>query len=113
MENQLKIKPIFIIAEIGINHNGDIDLAKKLIKASKKAGADAVKFQKRTIELVYTREALKSFRESPWGKTFEDQKRGLELSEKEYDEINKFCKEIDIEWFASAWDLNSLDFLKK
>ena len=74
---------IFIIAEIGINHNGDINLAKRLIEGAKKAGADAVKFQKRTIELVYTREALKSSRESPWGKTLEDQKRGLEFGEKE------------------------------
>ena len=104
---------IFIIGEIGINHNGDIDLAKKLIKAAKKAGADAVKFQKRTIELVYTKENLKSFRESPWGKTFEDQKRGLELNEKEYDEINKLCNDINIRWFASCWDVESLKFLKK
>ena len=104
---------IFIIGEIGINHNGDIDLAKKLIKAAKKSGADAVKFQKRTIELVYTKENLKSFRESPWGKTFEDQKRGLELNEKEYDEINKLCNDINIKWFASCWDVESLKFLKK
>ena len=83
---------IFITAEIGINHNGNIDIAKKLIKAAKHAGADAVKFQKRTIELVYTKEALKSFRQSPWGNTFEEQKRGIELNEKEYDEINRFCK---------------------
>ena len=76
---------IFIIGEIGINHNGDVNLAKKLIKAAKKVGADAVKFQKRTIELVYTKENLKSLRDSPWGKTVEEQKRGLELNEKEYD----------------------------
>ena len=104
---------IFIIGEIGINHNGDINLVKKLIKAAKKAGADAVKFQKRTIELVYTKEILKSFRDSPWGKTFEDQKRGLEFNEKEYDEINKLCNDIKITWFASCWDVESLKFLKK
>lgn len=104
---------IFIIGEIGINHNGDIEQAKKLILGAKDAGADAVKFQKRTIELVYTKESLKSLRESPWGKTFEDQKRGLEFSEKEYDEIDKFCKNIKIKWFASCWDVESLKFLKK
>ena len=104
---------IFIIGEIGINHNGDVNLAKKLIKAAKKAGADAVKFQKRTIELVYTKENLKSLRDSPWGKTVEEQKRGLELNEKEYDEINKLCNDIKITWFASCWDVESLKFLKK
>jgi N-acetylneuraminate synthase len=104
---------IFITAEIGINHNGDIDLAKKLIKGAKEAGADAVKFQKRTIDLVYTKEALKTFRDSPWGKTTEDQKKGLEFNEKEYDEINSFCNDIKIEWFASCWDAESLNFLKK
>ena len=104
---------IFIIAEIGINHNGDINLAKRLIEGAKKAGADAVKFQKRTIELVYTREALKSSRESPWGKTLEDQKRGLEFGEKEYDSINELCNKIKIKWFASCWDVESLKFLRK
>ncbi len=104
---------IFIIAEIGINHNGDINLAKRLIEGAKKAGADAVKFQKRTIELVYTREALKSSRESPWGKTLEDQKRGLEFGEKEYDSINELCNKIKIKWFASCWDIESLKFLRK
>jgi N-acetylneuraminate synthase len=104
---------IFIIAEIGINHNGDINLAKKLILGAKEAGADAVKFQKRTVELVYTKEALKSFRESPWGKTLEDQKKGLEFNEKEYDEIDKFCNNLKIKWFASCWDVESLKFLKK
>ena len=104
---------IFIIAEIGINHNGDLKLAKKLIEGAKKSGANAVKFQKRTIELVYTKEALSAHRDSPWGKTNEDQKRGLEFKEKDYDEINKFCKEIKIEWFASCWDVESLKFLKK
>jgi N-acetylneuraminate synthase len=104
---------IFIIGEIGINHNGDINLAKKLIKGAKEAGADAVKFQKRTIELVYTKESLKSFRESPWGSTLEDQKKGLELGREEYEEINRFCNDNDIKWFASCWDVESLKFLKK
>ncbi|WP_440907453.1 N-acetylneuraminate synthase family protein [Candidatus Pelagibacter sp.] len=104
---------MFIIAEIGINHNGDLDIAKKLIDVSKDAGVDAVKFQKRNIYKVYNKEKLKSFRESPWGKTEEDQKKGLELGEKEYDEINKYCKEKKIHWLASAWDLDSLKFLDK
>ena len=104
---------IFIIGEIGINHNGDINIAKKLISSAKKVGADAVKFQKRTIELVYTKESLQSFRDSPWGKTLEDQKKGLEFGQKEYDNNNKFCNEIGIKWFASCWDIESLKFLKK
>lgn len=104
---------IFIIAEIGINHNGNLNIAKKLIQAVKNAGVDAVKFQKRTIDQVYTKETLKSFRDSPWGKTTEDQKRGLELNEKEYDEIDKYCKEIKIDWYASCWDVKSLHFMKK
>ena len=104
---------IFIIGEIGINHNGDLQLAKKLIEGAKKSGADAVKFQKRTVELVYTKEALSAHRDSPWGKTNEDQKKGIELKEKDDDEIDKFCKEINIEWFASCWDVESLKFLKK
>ncbi len=104
---------IIIIAEIGINHNGDIDLAKKMIKAAKDCGADLVKFQKRDINLVYTQDFLKEKRDSPWGKTQFDQKNGLEFSEKEYDIIDQYCKEIKIGWFASAWDLNSLKFLDK
>ena len=104
---------IFIIAEIGINHNGNLNIAKKLIQAVKNAGVDAVKFQKRTIDQVYTKETLKSFRDSPWGKTTEDQKRGLELNEKEYDEIDKYCKEIKNDWYASCWDVKSLHFMKK
>ena len=107
------MKKIFYIAEIGINHNGDLKICKELIDLSKEAGFDAVKFQKRDIDLVYSREVLDSPRESPWGKTQRDQKQGLEFNEKEYDEINEYCKIKKIEWFASAWDLNSLDFLKK
>ena len=100
-------KKTFIIAEIGINHNGSLDIAKKLIKKCKDAGADAVKFQKRDINLVYSKEELDKDRESPFGKTNRDQKIGLEFEEKEYDEIDKYCKELDIEWFASAWDFIS------
>lgn len=106
----IKPKP-FVIAEIGINHNGDIKIAKELIKTAKNAGCDAVKFQKRTIETVYTKEELNKPRESPWGNTQRQQKEGLEFSKKEYDEIEKFCKEKNIEWFASAWDVKSLEFL--
>ena len=107
------MKKIFYIAEIGINHNGDLKICKELIDLSKEAGFDAVKFQKRDIDLVYSKEMLDSPRESPWGKTQRDQKQGLEFNEKEYDEINEYCKTKKIEWFASAWDLNSLAFLKK
>ena len=104
---------IKIISEIGINHNGDINLAKKMINESKNAGADLVKFQKRDIELVYSKEILDQKRESPWGTTTREQKSGLEFGVKEYDQIDEFCKKINIKWFASAWDLKSLDFLKK
>ena len=104
---------IIIIAEIGINHNGNIELAKEMIKATKECGADLVKFQKRDISLVYSENFLKEKRDSPWGKTQFDQKNGLEFSEKEYDIIDQYCKEIKIDWFASAWDLNSLKFLDK
>ena len=103
---------VFVIAEIGINHNGNIDLAKKMIDVSVEAGADAVKFQKRDIQSVYTEEFLNSSRESPWGKTQRDQKNGLEFNEKEYKIIDEYCKEKKIYWFASAWDLKSLNFLK-
>ena len=104
---------IFIISEIGINHNGDMELAKKISKESKNCGADAVKFQKRDINLVYDEKTLSSLRDSPWGKTFREQKEGLEFNNEQYTEIDKYCKSLNIEWFASAWDLNSLDFLKK
>jgi len=105
------ISKTFLIAEIGINHNGNIDIAKKLILNAKMAGFDAVKFQKRDINLVYSKDLLDSPRESPWGNTQRDQKKGLEFGKKEYDEIDKFCKENSIIWFASAWDINSLKFL--
>ncbi len=102
---------LIIISEIGINHNGDLNLAKQMIDESKKCGVDAVKFQKRDIDIVYSKEQLSSKRESPWGKTTRDQKLGLEFGKKEYDEIDDYCKKKEIEWFASAWDLNSLEFL--
>ena len=107
------LKKPFLIAEIGINHNGDLKIAKKLILNAKEANFDAVKFQKRDLNLVYSKEMLDSPRESPWGKTQRDQKKGLEFGEQEYDEIDNFCKEKKIEWFCSAWDINSLNFLKK
>lgn len=103
----------YIIAEIGINHNGDLELAKKLIDMAKNSDCDAVKFQKRTINIVYDKKTLDSNRESPWGTTQREQKEALEFSEKEYDEIDSYCKKKDIEWFASAWDLESLNFLDK
>ena len=102
---------IFIIAEIGINHNGDINLAKKLIDMAFSSGCDAVKFQKRDIETVYSPEELDKLRESPWGTTQREQKNGLEFSKKEYDEINDYCNKLKIKWFASAWDVKSLEFL--
>ena len=104
---------IKIISEIGINHNGDLDLAKKMIRKSKECGADFVKFQKRDINLVYDKETLDQKRESPWGSTNRDQKKGLEFNEKQYNIIDEYCKKTKIEWFDSAWDLNSLSFLKK
>jgi N-acetylneuraminate synthase len=106
-------EPVFITAEIGINHNGDINIAKKLIDVAVSAGCDAVKFQKRTIELVYTPEELAKPRESPFGKTNGDLKRALEFGEKEYAEIDRYCKEKGILWFASPWDVKSVDFLEK
>jgi N-acetylneuraminate synthase len=103
----------FIIAEIGINHNGDIAIAKELIKKSKEAGCDAVKFQKRTIDLVYTQEYLAQPRESPWGTTQRAQKEGLEFGKAEYNEIDIYCKVLDIVWFASAWDQEAQKFLRQ
>tara|TARA_B100000989_G_scaffold298874_1_gene290639 strand:- start:3507 stop:4340 length:834 start_codon:yes stop_codon:yes gene_type:complete len=103
---------IFFIAEIGINHNGDIKICKKLIDLASSAGCNAVKFQKRDIETVYTKEYLDSYRDSPWGKTQRDQKIGIEFNENEYREIDNYCKEKKIDWFASAWDLKSQEFLR-
>ena len=104
---------VFVIAEVGINHNGDLDIAQKLIEWAALSGCDAVKFQKRTVDKVYSKEYLDSYRESPWGTTQRAQKEGLEFGKNEYDEIDRFCKEQHIEWFASAWDLDSQKFLRQ
>ncbi len=102
---------VFIIGEIGINHNGDMEITRRLIDMAKHAGCDAVKFQKRTIDIVYTPEMLAQPRESPWGTTQRQQKEGLEFGKDEFDEIDRYCKRVGIDWFASAWDLPSQQFL--
>ncbi len=104
---------IFITAEIGINHNGDIDIAKKLIDVAVIAGCNAVKFQKRNIDKVYTKKFLDSDRESPWGTTQRDQKMGLEFSEKQYKIIDKYCKSKQIQWYLSCWDIYSQIQMRK
>ena len=104
---------VFIVAEIGINHNGDIEIAKKLIDLAVFAGCDAVKFQKRDVEKVYSKEILNQSRESPWGTTQRDQKLGLELSLKEYSTIDKYCKKKRIPWFVSCWDVGSQIQMRK
>jgi N-acetylneuraminate synthase len=101
----------YIIAEIGINHNGQIEIAKQLINMARGAGCDAVKFQKRTVDVVYSPEELARLRENPFGPTNGDLKKGLEFGKNEYDEIDRYCKEVGIEWFASPWDEGSVDFL--
>jgi N-acetylneuraminate synthase len=106
-------KLIFITAEIGINHNGDMSICKELIDVAVDTGCDAVKFQKRDLDLVYTQEMLNSQRKSPWGTTQREQKEGLEFGKEQYEEIDKYCKEKKIEWFASAWDLESQVFLRQ
>ena len=108
----MNITKPYLIGEIGINHNGDIKIAKQLIKNSKDCGFDAVKFQKRTIDIVYDKKTLDTPRESPWGTTTREQKIGLEFEKHQYDEIDNYCKELGIDWFASAWDINSLNFLE-
>ncbi|HWE52220.1 MAG TPA: N-acetylneuraminate synthase family protein [Bryobacteraceae bacterium] len=104
---------VFVIAEIGINHNGDVEIAKQLISLAKQAGCDAVKFQKRSIDIVYTKALLDSPRDSPWGSTQRAQKEGLEFGKAQYDEIDAYCKELDIPWFGSAWDVPSQLFLRQ
>ena len=104
---------VAIIAEIGINHNGDLEVAKRLIREAHLAGCDAVKFQKRTIDIVYSAETLAEPRESPWGSTQREQKEGLEFGRQEYDAIDEFCRELGIAWSASAWDIESQRFLGK
>lgn len=103
----------FIIAEIGINHNGNLKLAQRLIDAAVIAGCDAVKFQKRTINKVYTQEYLDQPRQSPWGSTQREQKEGLEFNKTDYDLLDSYCKEKKIAWYASAWDLESQYFLQQ
>lgn len=105
--------PCYLIAEIGINHNGDIDMAKRLIDLAVDAKWDAVKFQKRTIDVVYSKEELAKPRETPFGMTNGDLKRGLEFGQKEYTEINLYCKKRGMTWFASPWDEASVDFLSQ
>lgn len=104
-------QPCYVIAEIGINHNGDMDIAKRLISVAVGAGCNAVKFQKRTIDVVYTAAELAKPRESPFGNTNGDLKRGLEFGLEEYKEIDRYCREVKIPWFASAWDEASVDFV--
>lgn len=104
---------MYVIGEIGINHNGNIQIAKKLIDMAKTCDVDAVKFQKRNIDIVYEDKVLKQFRESPWGNTQREQKDGLEFGKEEYDIIDKYCKDVGIDWFASAWDEDSQIFLEQ
>ena len=104
---------VFITAEIGINHNGSLKIAKQLIDMAVEAGCDAVKFQARTVEKIYTKEILDSKRDSPWGTTTREQKNGLELSEKDYKIIDKYCKKKKIDWFLSCWDIDSQIRMRK
>lgn len=103
----------FVIAEIGINHNGDMNIAKKLIDVAVEAGCDAVKFQKRTVDVVYTKEELDRPRENPFGQTNGDLKRGLEFGEAQYREIDAYCRDKGVLWFSSCWDEGSVDFMEK
>ena len=105
--------PCFIVAEIGINHNGDIDTAKKLLDIAEAVGVNAVKFQKRTVEVVYSPDELAQPRENPFGPTNGDLKYGLEFGQEEYEEIARCCKEHGLLWFASCWDEASVDFIDK
>ena len=104
---------VFVIAEIGINHNGSLDIAKKLIDIAATAGCDAVKFQKRSVEKLYPKKTLDQPRESPWGTTQREQKMGLEFSLKDYAVIDKYCKKKNIPWFASCWDIESQKQMRK
>ena len=105
--------PCYVIAEIGINHNGDVDLAKRLISIAVAAGCDAVKFQKRTVEIVYSAEELAKPRESPFGTTNGDLKRALEFDNEDFLEIDQYCRAVKIPWFASCWDEPSVDFINR
>ncbi len=103
----------YLIAEIGINHNGDLEIARRLIDKAVEYGFNAVKFQKRTVDIVFTADDLSRPRESPFGDTNGDLKRGLEFGEAEYREIDRYCREKGIQWFCSAWDEQSVDFLER
>lgn len=106
--------PVFIIGEIGINHNGDLEIAKKMIEGAKKAGCDAVKFQKRTPELCVPKDQWNLERDTPWGRiTYIEYRHKVEFGEKEYAEIDRYCKELGIMWFASCWDEPSVDFIEQ
>ena len=106
--------PVFVIAEIGINHNGSMDIAKKIITGAKAAGCDAVKFQKRTPEVCVPKDQWDIERDTPWGRmTYIDYRHKVEFDKKDYDEIDKFCRELEILWFASCWDIESVDFMKE
>lgn len=106
-------RPVFIVAEIGLNHNGDIDIAKKLIDVAVLSGCDAVKFQKRTPELCVPEEYKNVKRETPWGvMTYLEYRKRVEFGSKEYNQIDAYCREKGIIWFASPWDLPSIEFLK-
>src|SRR5580704_13466815 len=107
-------QPCFIIGEIGINHNGDINIAKKLIDVAEAAGASAVKFQKRTPELCVPKAQRAVMRETPWGYiSYMDYREKVEFGKEQYTEINTYCKEHGIVWFASAWDAPSVDFMEE
>lgn len=107
-------EPVYIVAEIGINHNGDLEIAKQLIDAAKVAGCDAVKFQKRTPEKCVPKEQANILRETPWGViTYMEYRQHIEFGEREYREIGRYCKERGITWFASVWDEGSVDFMEK
>ena len=106
--------PVFVIGEIGINHNGSVDIAKKIIAGAKHAGCDAVKFQKRTPEICTPKDQWNIERDTPWGRmTYIEYRHKVEFGEKEYDEIDKFCKEIGMTWFVSCWDEPSVDFIEQ
>jgi N-acetylneuraminate synthase len=103
----------YVVAEIGINHNGDIDIAKRLISVAVAAGCDAVKLQKRTVDIVYSAEELSKPRESPFGTTNGDLKWALEFDQQDYEDIDAYCKAVNIMWFASCWDERSVDFIDR
>lgn len=109
----MKMERVLLVAEIGINHSGDLEIAKRLIDVAHAAGCDYVKFQKRTVELVYTKEELDRYRESPWGTTTREQKYGIEFDEADYDFIDEYCRQVGIGWYASPWDVGAVKFLER